>query len=507
VLKSGSSRWVALLAGVMTASVILWPERADVLRAVAGQRTILFTVWGMPFEDLLFRDRYARGFENVRDGLRVDYQRYNNDIVMKYNAWHARKKSADVMRLRITDYHGMAQRGMLRRLDLPLDGHRSDHPINHRQAEIREGFEHPLSEHDLAQIPRHLRELLVVDGPEGRGIYAVPQDNAQYGLFYNKQIFAAYNADHPASPLGPPTSQWTWDDLRDAAKRISAWSRAKNGEELRGFDCAVWSWPFMTLFAQAGGRPWGEDGSCTLDEGNAGAQALLFLRQLIDDGSFQPQLSGYMSGTGPDALFARGRTALFMDGSWRIADFDRNAPDLSYAVVPLPRAPERLGGKAAIVSGCVMWGIGAHTPHPQDAIAMLRYLIAQEQAIEYWDTLRVAPPANLAAMQSDGFKQTHGILKDPADPAKGYQIAPMPREKFEDRAAWLVYGVTPGPDGTPPAFVPVGPFQTELEEEIARMLNEYLKPGSNIDAHHAVEQAAKNVRGVMSRAKMGKDEP
>jgi ABC-type glycerol-3-phosphate transport system substrate-binding protein len=506
VVRLGSSWWVGAAAAVLTAGVILWPGSEGVRNVIAGERTILFTVWGMPFEDLLFRDRYARGFEASRPGVRVDYQRYNNDIVMKYNAWHARRKSADVMRMRITDYHGMAQRGMLRRLDVAATPDAT--------GSNRTGFEHPLTEKDLEQIPAHLRELLVVDGPEGRGIYGIPQDNAQYGLFYNKQIFAAYNAVHADDPLDVPSTQWTWDDLRDAAKRISAWSRQQKGEqkgqqigeEIRGFDCAVWSWPFMTLFAQAGGRAWASDGTCTLDQRNAGVEALRFLRTLIDDGSFRPQLSGYMSGTGPDALFARGRTALFMDGSWRIADFDRNAPDLEYAVVPLPRGPERLGGNEAIVSGCVMWAIGAHTEHAEDAIAMFRYLIAPEQAIEYWDTLRVAPPANLAAMQSEGFKQTRGVLKDADDPSKGYEIAPMQREKFEDRAAWLVHGVTPGPDGKPPAFVPVGPFQTELEEEIARMLNEYLKEGSKLEAHEAIRRAADNVRGVMSRAKMGKDE-
>lgn len=484
--KPGTGWWVFVLGMILTAGVILWPGREGVVEAVSGRRTLLFTVWGMPFEDLLFRDRYARGFERERPDVHIDYQRYNNDIVMKYNAWHARGKSADVMRLRITDYHGMARRGMLQRLDaLPGEG----------------GVSEPLTPADVEEIPRHLRDLLVVEGPQGRGIYGIPQDNAQYGLFHNKSIFEAYNRDHPGEEIAAPTERWTWDDLRDAARRISTWSRERGGEEIRGFDCAVWSWPFMTFFAQAGGRAWGEDGSCTLDVGEAGPEALRFLRQLVEDGSFAPQLSGYMSGTGPDALFARGRTALFMDGSWRIADFDRNAQGLSYAVTPLPRGPERLGGRSAIVSGCVMWGVGVHSEHKDDAMAMLRYLTRPEQAIEYWDTLRVAPPANLAAMRSERFRSTRGVLKDQEDPSRGYEIAPMPRERFEERAAWLLYGVTPDPStGAPPAFVPVGPFQTELEEEISRMLNEYLKPGSRVDAREAVDRAARNVRGVMERA-------
>lgn len=471
------STLVAILASLLTASVILWPGAS----VISGQKTLLFTVWGMPFEDLLFKDRYARGFETIHPDVRINYQRYNNDIVMKYNAWHARARGADVMRLRITDYHGMADRGMLRRLDLPSDPSR-------------------LSEADLADIPLHLRELLVVNGPEGRGIYGLPEDNAQYGLFYNRAIFRAYNEQHPETPIAEPSPEWTWDDLRHAARLLT--TRDQRGEvQIRGIDFAVWSWPFLTLFAQAGGQLWSPDGrTCQIDS-PAGIEALEFLRALArEDKSFIPQLSGYLSGTGPDALFARGRTAIFLDGSWRIADFDRNAPDLDYAVVPLPRGPQRLGAKPAIVSGCVMWGISSHAEHPQEAMEMIRWLTAPEQAIQYWDTLRVAPPASLSAMHSDAFRATAGILKDPADPSKGYEIAPMPREKFETRAAWLLYGVTPDPNtGRPPAFVPVGIYQTELEEEINRMLNEFLNERSTISAQDAVQRAARNIQGVMAR--------
>ncbi|HRJ49745.1 MAG: extracellular solute-binding protein [Phycisphaeraceae bacterium] len=467
----------AVLA-VLTAAVVLWPA-AD---AVTGERTLLFTVWGMPFEDLLFRDRYARGFEAAHPGVRVNYQRYADDIIMKYNAWHARGRGADVMRLRITDYHGMAARGMLRRLDMADDGTTR------------------LTDDELAAIPRHLVSLLWTDGPQGHGVYALPQDNAPYGLFYNARIIREHNRLHPDRPVETPSGAWTWDDLRRAARQLTR-KDARGNVEIRGIDFAVWSWPFLTFFAQAGGTLWTPDGSDCLIDSPAGVEALEFMRAMSrEDGSFIPQLSGYLSGTGPDVLFARGRTALFLDGSWRIADFDRNAPDLEYAVVPLPRGPERLGGRAAVVSGCVLWAVSANAAHPEDGISMVRWLTRAEQAIDYWDTLRVAPPANLSAIGSEAFRSTRGILKDPSDPALGYEVAPMPRERFESRAAWIIQTITPDPlTGTVPAFVPVGRFQTELEEEIVRMLNEYLNESNTKPAHEVLGRAARNVRAIMRR--------
>src|SRR5262245_21126567 len=100
------SEFVILARLMATLAALAWPSRA----AISGKTTINFTVWGMPFEDRLFRDRYAREWESLNPGLRVNYQRFGEDLLMKYNAWHTRGRGSEVMRLRITDYHGMVER-------------------------------------------------------------------------------------------------------------------------------------------------------------------------------------------------------------------------------------------------------------------------------------------------------------------------------------------------------------------------------------------------------------
>src|SRR5688572_21269911 len=143
-----STIFAASLAA-LTALVILWPDPA----AIQGRKTIVFTVWGMPFEDRLFQHRYASEWERLNPGLRVDYRRYGDEILMKYNAWHTRGRGAEVMRLRITDYHGMAARGMLE----PLDRYIADPTTG-------------LPQERLADIPPHLRRHLEIDGAQGRHI-------------------------------------------------------------------------------------------------------------------------------------------------------------------------------------------------------------------------------------------------------------------------------------------------------------------------------------------------
>lgn len=471
-----SSTVIILLLALATAGAVAWPSRS----ALTGKATINFTVWGLPFEDALFRDRYTREWEALNPNLRVNYQRYNDQLLMKYNAWHARGRGAEVMRLRVTDYHGLVDRGMLEALD------------------VRDA--------DLAARARGFPLEI------GGHVYAVPEDNAQFGMFINLDIVGAYNRSHPDGPIvipsaranpepGTPTwDEWTWDDLRCAARLLT--ERDAHGNVTRaGFDVTVWSWPFMSFFAQAGGRLWDNDDglACSIDSA-AGVTALEFLRTLQrDDRSFIPNLSGFLSGTGPDVLFARGKTAILLDGSWRIPTMERDAPGLNFCVVPVPRAQKR-----AVIAGCVCWGVSSRAQYKDEGVRMIRYLTDTPRALAYWDVLRVAPPASESAMRSPEFRSAHGAV----DASGRIAVPPMPPDAFGAKAAWLLYGVeSQGAGEGPPGFIPVGPYQTELEEEIQRMLNRYLNESNQDSAMTVLRDAVRNVHAVIDRDRAARGLP
>ena len=279
---------------------------------------MLFTVWGAPFEDSLFEAVYARGYESFRPGVRVEYRRFGDDLLQKYNAWHTLGTGPEVMRIRITDYHGMVARGMLE----PLGPLIRD-PATELPSEVYE------------DLPSFIMSELDVDGE----VYAIPEDNAQYGLFYNISHFEAYNAEHPDAPLSMPSGDWTWEDLRHAASLLTR--RGPGGEvEVAGIDFEVWAWPFVNFFAQAGGQLWDEAGTTCTIASPAGVRTLDFFRALQrDDRSLRVSL-GRNSMAGPEKHFANGRTAMMLDGSWRVPWFDRSAPELRFAVAP-PTRPGR----------------------------------------------------------------------------------------------------------------------------------------------------------------------
>lgn len=526
-----------------TALTVFWPSRDQ----VTGTRTILFTVWGAPFEDRLFEDRYAREWERLNPDIRVDYRRFGDDLIAKYNAWHVRGRGPEVMRIRVTDYHGMAARGLLLPLDDLLappdkapelegakDAKPEDDPAKGAVARpraktpppalrIRPGLKKkdtettPEADPELVRfqqlaeavndVPGPLRSMLRVDGLYGEKFYALPEDNAQYGLFYNRAIFERHNREHPTDQVNMPPADgsWTWEDLRQTAIKLTRYESVPPGAKaLReprmiqiGLDFAIWSWPFMTFFAQAGGELWSRDQlTCTVNS-RAGVETLEFFRRLQrEDRCFNPSLSGYQSGTGPDALFAAGRTAMLLDGSWRVPNLELVAPDLDFAVAPLPQ-----GRVPAVVSGCVLWAISANARYADDAWDFLHWLVQPEQAITYWEVLRVAPPASLAALASPRFMETPGLPRPDGSPGTGeWIIPPMTKERFELRASWMRYANEPHPlTGKPPGFVPVHPYQTELEDELTRMLNEWLNPSNMEDAQVVLDRVVDHMHRLIDR--------
>ncbi|MCB9846600.1 MAG: sugar ABC transporter substrate-binding protein [Phycisphaeraceae bacterium] len=427
-----SPRVFAIVLGLASLAVLIAPGN----RRFRSDR-ITMVVWGQPFEDRLFRDVYARGFEADHPGTRVDYLRYS-EVPMKYAAWHARDLGAEIMRLRITDYHTMVRKGMLE----PLDEYLSDSV--------------GLSLDGLDRFPPRLLDSLRVDGR----LYALPQDTALYGLYYNRAIFDSHNLAHPEAAIEYPTDRWTWEDLRAAAQALTS---DNPGSPIRGLDLNVWEWPFLHFFLQAGGRIWDELGTTTLIDSRAGVDALMFLASLASDGSWIPDFER-TGGVGADARFASGSVAMFLGGSWWAPSFQVRAPDLDFAIAPPPR-----GTTDASIGGSVLWGISASAPNKRTAWEMLSWLVADEQSEAYWSMLRVAPPADIRVVQSESFQTAEGV----ADASGRTIVPPMSKSDFGDLAAWIVPLLTPDGSGSTRAVIPTGEYQAALELEIRSLMIEF----------------------------------
>ena len=71
---------------------------------------------------------------------------------------------------------------------------------------------------DLANYYEGVTDLFTRD--DNGSVYALPKDHDTIALLYNKAIFDEYGVDYP-------TDDWTWEDVRDAAKAITEASEGK----------------------------------------------------------------------------------------------------------------------------------------------------------------------------------------------------------------------------------------------------------------------------------------
>jgi len=166
---------------------------------------IEMSVWGMPWENDLYREIYIPAFEQQNPNIEVKFYhfpRYNERLLTLYRAG----ESPDVMRQNIVWGGLYMQKGTNRALDEYIDG--------------PDGVERD----DFLQI---LWDRVTFDGKT----YGLPQDINMFGLFYNKDIFD--NAG-----IAYPDASWTWDDLERVAKRLT--KVVKKRVEIFGYD-AMWT--------------------------------------------------------------------------------------------------------------------------------------------------------------------------------------------------------------------------------------------------------------------------
>jgi multiple sugar transport system substrate-binding protein len=463
------SAFIVIGLAAATGAVILPPRAVE-----TDAREITLAVWGMPFEDRLFRDIYARGFEELHPGWSVNYVRHV-DLVEKYKAWHVLEHGADVMRMRITDLPTLVAIGAVE----PLDDFIADPGRG-------------LSADEIADFLPFIWEELEMDGRK----WAIPSDNAQYGVYYNRSIFDAYNAAHTDAPLAYPTAEWTWDDLKRAADALTA--RNASGDIIQfGIAFDLWSWPFMAFLKQAGGELWDESQLTTRIDSAEGVEALQFMIDVLPPGApvRSPELAE--PPIGPAQLFALGKVAILLDGSWRVPGFEKDNPDLDFAVAPMPHHRNR-----AAVSGSVVWGISAHSEHKEKAWELIKWMTSREGSLAYWRSLRVAPPAQMSVVESEAFRTSPGLF----DEAGRVWVPAMNEGQFTDRAAWLSYAFTPdSTTGEIPGFVPVAPYQADLEDRIALALVRAYH--GDMTAAGALREARRETHAIIDRDRRARGLP
>lgn len=253
-----------------------------------------------------------------------------------------------------------------------------------------------LSQDDLNDIYPALLQYASWQGT----LYSLPMEATNLGLLYNKDHFREAGLD----PENPPQ---TWDELRQAALRLSKDENGDGRAERVGFfvpavpadgpqgSYMMWQWtPFLW---QAGGYLINEAQTEVLFDEPAGVQALTLWKDLYEQ---QQQRNFTNDGL---AAFASAQTSIILDGPWNLPRYPRLLQNTDWGIAMLPAGPEK---RATVVAGEYL-AIFKQTEHPQAAWAFVRW-ITQPDVQAFWSMASGYLPIRQAALDDAEFQRFLG---------------------------------------------------------------------------------------------------
>jgi multiple sugar transport system substrate-binding protein len=168
---------------------------------------------------------------------------------------------------------------------------------------------------------------------EGKA-YGIPYDaQPRAMLFYNPGLFEE-------AGVKIPTAEWTWDDLRSAAKALTT---DEGGERRYGFCMGALPYDSFTYLLYGAGGGFVDDlrkpQKATLDQQPAVDASQMYLDLMYTDKSMPTVQSMEAMGNpmqGCKTLFRTGRTAMMFGGMWLAVESPQEFKDLGVKVVMAP---------------------------------------------------------------------------------------------------------------------------------------------------------------------------
>ena len=294
--------------------------------------SIVFSGWGDETEQKIYRDSIER-FKTVCPGVTVDYQPIPDKFQDKLKAQMAGGTAPDVFYVDDQLMNAFAPSGQL----LALDDAMSQAGVS------RDDF-----------IPA----LLTIFTKDGK-TYGLPKDWGTLGLVYLPEAFKDAGIDEP-------TEDWTWDDLRTAAKAIA--DKGTYGGFCMGADWARFA-PFV--FSNGGSFASEDFTTATLDTPEVKDVGTLVSDMYKEKSLVAPADVG--AGWCGEAI-GKKLVGLTTEGGWMVNFMKQNYPDVEWKAIEIPQGPKN---RADIIFTNAI-GVNAATKYPNAAAAFAIYLTGKD---------------------------------------------------------------------------------------------------------------------------------
>ncbi|NLG24523.1 MAG: sugar ABC transporter substrate-binding protein, partial [Clostridiales bacterium] len=233
----------------------------------------------------------------------------------------------------------------------------------------------------------HLLNYYTVDGE----IYGLPYDAQPISMFfYNKALF-------DEAGVAYPTEDWTWDDMRDAAIKLT---KTDDGGRITQYGLLANTWKNY-LYSNGGAIM--DDlyapTACVINSPEA-IEAIQFMADLIlvDKVMPSPDTLSTSGVSGPD-MFATGQIAMFNTGYWSLVDLPDRWKDIDLGLTMVPKAN---GGGRAVSTGGTAYCVANGSANPELAYEFVKYFMGMQG----WEAAYAAatrgiiyPPAYIPAYE------------------------------------------------------------------------------------------------------------
>ncbi len=346
-----------------------------------GDVTLTYMMWGTPEEKTaVFEMLQAFQKENPKIGLRVvhvDSLNYPD----KLQAMMAGGTPPDVFYVHSMRFYNYASKGLL----------------------------HPLNEFIDAETNFNLGDFypkLLQAFKFGGDLYGIPKDWTTYVLYYNMNLF-------DKAGLAYPDKNWTWDDLRSAAKKLTI-DKNKDGKiDQYGLIVEIFAdWYYPWLIQNDGGL-FDKDGNWIIAKGKNlanNAEAIQFLADLMDKDKVAPGVQNTRQ-LGGQQTFVSGMSAMCIYGRWVQLEF-KNIKNFKWNYTVLPMRKKR----ATTLVGVAL-GMSAETKHPDEAWRLIKFLTSYEGEV-YTAESGVAVPSRKSVVDSDHYLKASKVIKNQPQLAK-----------------------------------------------------------------------------------------
>ena len=196
-----------------------------------------------------------------------------------------------------------------------------------------------------------------------QGYFGLPRDFQTIVLFYNKDMF-------DKAGLAYPTADWTWDDLRAAAKKLTLDTNGDGKTDQYGFSFDMWDMEpgYSEAIWSYGGKILNADNTKTLLGAAKARQAwqLLYDMTFVDKSVPDSNTSGQYGGD----TFLAGVSAMTPLGHWVVPGYAD--AKLNFDAAPMPKGP---AGRFTSVNSAG-FVIAKGSKHPAQAFAFLKFVLS-----------------------------------------------------------------------------------------------------------------------------------